>query len=63
MAPFNETAAVITVLLDEHQGRTSMTCITTCETKQVRDGILDSGMETGARESYERMAELLQTMR
>lgn len=63
VAPFNEHAAVISVVLDEYGGRTTMTCVTTCDSREVRDSIINSGMEGGARESYERLAEHLQTMR
>jgi uncharacterized protein YndB with AHSA1/START domain len=63
VAPFNEHPTVITVVLDEQDGRTAMTCITTCDSKETRDMIVDSGMEHGARQSYDRLDERLQSMR
>ncbi|GAC1338441.1 MAG: hypothetical protein NVSMB29_04220 [Candidatus Dormibacteria bacterium] len=63
VAPFNEHPAVITVTLEGRDGRTAMTCVTICDSKESRDRILDSGMENGARESYERLTEHLLALR
>ena len=40
-----------------------MTITTLYPTKEVRDLVLGSGMETGAAESYDRLAELLGTLK
>ena len=61
--PFNTgDPAVNTVTFTEEDGRTIMTCTTLCPSKEVRDYILGSGMEIGAAESYDRLAEHLKTL-
>lgn len=61
--PFNTgDPAVNTVTFTEEDGRTIMTCTTLCPSKEVRDYILGSGMEIGAAESYNRLAEHLKTL-
>ena len=61
--PFNlGEPAVNTVLLTEEGGRTLMTCISVYPTKEIRDFVLGTGMEVGAAESYDRMAEHLKTL-
>jgi uncharacterized protein YndB with AHSA1/START domain len=42
--------------------RTRAVTLSTFDTTEERDGMLQSGMETGATESYERLAELLATL-
>jgi uncharacterized protein YndB with AHSA1/START domain len=54
--------AVETVTFEEHDGRTMLTATVLHQSKEARDGHLQSGMETGSAESYDRLAELLQTM-
>jgi uncharacterized protein YndB with AHSA1/START domain len=54
--------AVETLTLDEHDGRTTLTVRVIHSTKEARDGHLQSGMEAGAAQSYDRLAELLKTM-
>lgn len=54
--------AVVTVTLDEKDGRTTMTIVTLMQSAEARDGLLSSGMESGAGESYDRLAERLTTM-
>jgi uncharacterized protein YndB with AHSA1/START domain len=51
-----------TVVLTEKNGRTTMTTTVVCPSKEVRDLIVNSGMQGGAAESYDRLAEHLQTM-
>ena len=61
--PFNlGEPAVNTVTFTEDQGRTLMTCSTQYPTKEVRDFVLSTGMEVGAAESYDRLAEHLKTL-
>ena len=61
--PFNTgDPAVNTVTFTEEDGRTIMTCTTLCPSKEVRDYILGSGMEIGAAESYNRLAEHIKTL-
>jgi uncharacterized protein YndB with AHSA1/START domain len=50
---------VETVTLEELDGKTQLTATTVFESVEDRDGMVASGMESGARESMERLAELL----
>jgi len=52
-------AVIDTMTLEERDGRTIMTVLEQCPSKEVRDAILASGMEEGMNESYERLAALL----
>lgn len=60
--PINEYVARETMTLEERSGRTLLTTIVLHETKQARDGQVESGMERGAGETMDRLAELLQKM-
>ena len=48
-----------TITLSEQNGRTTMTTLCQFDSTEDRDGMLYSGMEEGAGESYDRMEELL----
>lgn len=50
------------VTLEEHNGKTTVTNTVAFHTVEDRDGMLASGMEGGATESMERLAELLRAM-
>ncbi len=54
--------AVITIVLREHQGTTTMTETMVFDSVEARDGMLASGMEGGAAETLDRLAELLATL-
>ena len=61
--PFNSgDPAVNTVTFTEEGGRTLVTVTTVYPTKEVRDFVLGTGMEHGAAESYDRLAEHLKTL-
>ena len=63
VAPFNSgDPAVTTVTFREEAGRTTVTATTLYPTKEIRDTVLQSRMEAGAAESYDRLAELLGTL-
>lgn len=47
---------------EEHDGQTTLKGNSVFQTVEDRDGMLESGMEGGATESMERLAELLRTM-
>lgn len=51
--------AVITTVLTEEAGRTTFTGTIQYPSQMVRDAVLASGMEHGAAESHDRLAELL----
>ena len=53
---------VETMTFDEADGKTTITTNSLFDTTEERDGMIDSGMESGAAESYDRLAELLATM-
>ena len=50
-----------TLTLEERDGRTTATTVSRYDSKEDRDGMLQSGMEAGATESYDRLAEYLAT--
>jgi uncharacterized protein YndB with AHSA1/START domain len=51
--------AVETMTLEEHNGMTKMTVVAYYQSVEDREGIIASGMEGGARESYDRLEEYL----
>jgi uncharacterized protein YndB with AHSA1/START domain len=51
--------SVDTMTLTEEDGKTTITATSLYDTVEQRDGMLQSGMETGAAETYDRLAELL----
>lgn len=51
-----------TVTFEEHRGQTRVTDTSVFQTLEDRDGMVANGMEGGATESMDRMAELLRTM-
>lgn len=55
--------SVDTLTLEEVGGKTRMTASSTFENVEDRDGMLQSGMESGARETWDRLAELLNEVR
>jgi uncharacterized protein YndB with AHSA1/START domain len=57
--PFPDNGAIVTVLLTERDGRTTLTETILHETKEGRDECLASGMEQGASQSYDRLESLL----
>jgi uncharacterized protein YndB with AHSA1/START domain len=52
-------AAVGTLVLTEAQGRTTLTTTMRYPSKQVRDAVIQSGMEAGAAASYDRLEQIL----
>ena len=51
----------VTTLLVEHEGKTTLTATIAYASREIRDAVLHSGMEHGAAESYDRLAELLES--
>lgn len=51
--------SVNTLLLREENGKTIFTCTILYPSKDVRDAVIASGMEHGAAECYDRLAEVL----
>jgi uncharacterized protein YndB with AHSA1/START domain len=52
--------SLITTILVEQGGRTTMTTTMLYVSQEVRDGVLKSGMESGIAASYDRLTELLE---
>jgi uncharacterized protein YndB with AHSA1/START domain len=57
--PLAGHVSVETITLTERDGRTLLTVHDVFSSKEDLDGMLQSGMESGAAESYDRLAELL----
>jgi len=53
---------VVTLTLDEQDGKTTLTSTSLYQSMADRDGHLNSGMEAGSRETLERLAEHLATL-
>jgi uncharacterized protein YndB with AHSA1/START domain len=62
LAPFNQFESIERMTLEERDGRTYFTTLVTHQSKEARDGHVNSGMEKGAAETFDRLAELLAKM-
>ena len=51
--------SVVTTVLVEDAGKTTLTATVLAPSQEARDAIIQSGMEHGAAETYDRLAELL----
>jgi uncharacterized protein YndB with AHSA1/START domain len=51
--------AVVTTVLSEQNGKTTLNATVRYESREARDGVLKSPMESGVAASYDRLAELL----
>ncbi len=54
--------SIVTTILTEHDGKTTLTATVLCESQEIRDAVLSTGMEHGAAETYDRLAELLPSL-
>jgi uncharacterized protein YndB with AHSA1/START domain len=54
---------VETLTFEEHDGKTTLSSTSLFTSVEDRDGMLESGMESGAVESWDRLAELLERLR
>jgi uncharacterized protein YndB with AHSA1/START domain len=54
--------SVETMVLDDLEGKTRMTVTSVFDSKEDRDGMLQSGMEKGAAESYDRLEAYVATL-
>lgn len=59
---FPGSVGLETATLEERDGQTFMTAVSLAPSVEARDGIVASGMEGGARETYDRLDELVQTL-
>jgi uncharacterized protein YndB with AHSA1/START domain len=60
--PWYEGEAMGSTALTEHEGKTTLTTTMTYASREVRDAILKSEMESGVAASYDRLAELLRSL-
>lgn len=54
---------VETMTLEEHDGKTTFSSISVYDTVEERDGMLNSGMESGAAESMDRLDDYLELLK
>lgn len=54
--------SLVTTVLTEQGGKTTLTMTMAYESREVRDMVLKTGMEKGVAASYDRLAELLPTL-
>jgi uncharacterized protein YndB with AHSA1/START domain len=55
--------SVETLTLEEHDGKTTLTSTSLLDSVEDRDGMLESGMESGAAESMDRLDEYLEVLK
>jgi uncharacterized protein YndB with AHSA1/START domain len=60
--PFPDSAVIVTVTFEEHDGRTKLVSHELYPSKEVRETALASGMEDGMRETLEQLDELVATL-
>jgi uncharacterized protein YndB with AHSA1/START domain len=51
--------SLVTGVLTEHDGKTTMTATILYPSREVRDAVIKSGIEHGAAETYDKLAEML----
>ncbi len=54
--------SVVTTVLVENGGKTTLTATALYPSQEIRDAVIKSGMEHGAAETYDRLAELLPSL-
>ena len=52
-----------TLAFEEHDGKTTITITSVYDSVEDRDGMLNSGMESGAAETFDRLDEYLETLK
>ena len=57
------SVSVDTLTLEEQAGRTTLTATSVFGSTEERDGMLQSGMESGAAETYDRLEEYLEVLK
>ena len=61
--PEAEEGALNVITFSEVDGRTTLTNLVECGTKEVRDAIIDSGMEGGMQEAMDKLEEVARSLR
>ena len=59
---FPGSVGLETAMLEERDGSTLMTAVSLAPSVEARDMIVASGMESGARETYDRLDEMIQSL-
>jgi len=59
---FPDNPSLITNIFEERDGKTTLTQVCEYDSKQTRDMVLESGMEFGAGETFDRLEELLERL-
>jgi uncharacterized protein YndB with AHSA1/START domain len=59
----DENGTVNTITLTERDGRTTMTTLIQAPSKEVRDAIIESGMEAGMQDAYDLLEEVAVSLR
>jgi uncharacterized protein YndB with AHSA1/START domain len=59
----DENPAVVTLTLTEASGRTTITELVEVTTREIRDAIIDSGMEAGMQDAMDLMEEVANSLR
>ena len=59
---FPGSVGLETAMLEEHDGSTLMTAVSLAPSVEARDMIVATGMEEGARETYDRLDEMIQSL-
>jgi len=54
--------AIVTSTLEERDGKTTLTNLILSPSRDVRDAVIRSGMERGAAETYDRLADVLRSL-
>ena len=54
--------AIVTATLEERDGKTTLTNLILSPSRDVRDAVIRSGMERGAAETYDRLADVLRSL-
>lgn len=62
-APFPDDGALNTMTLTEHDGRTTLTTLVQHSSAQARDMHINSGMEGGMQESFDRLEQVAKSLR
>jgi uncharacterized protein YndB with AHSA1/START domain len=62
-APFPDSGSVVTAVLTEESGKTRLTVTSLFPSREVRDIVLQTGMEHGAATSYDRLEEVAASLR
>ena len=60
--PGEEEATINTATFDEVDGRTTLSLLVECPSKDVRDAIMESGMETGMQEGWAKLEQVARSL-